>query len=355
MKPRGIVLLPLLIIIVALAAVGTVGYFIWQANQSNSNGNTNSVVVQNTNVNSNTNQTANANYAVNTNSAAPIDTTNWKTYSSTIYLFSFRYPSDWQLTEGENNNPYNIQVFSAGDGFDGNSGSITIWPDSARAPQTEITYTKSTVTYGGRTATQSETTNKATGKPAYRGVVFTSTPSGWGPQHGIYVYPAKADGSYAIQSKILETLQFTDPTAGWNTYTNTTYGYSIRYPSEYSPSEIGAVYQFVKGQPSTAGYSFLGIRVVTQQNASTAEDADLYTWAQQGFPANAAVGKYHQNPRQEVIGNLTFVAADGDLASTGMPEYFLFHNDRVYYFHSYASRGSQSQNKELLATFQFTD
>src|SRR3990167_3782350 len=58
MKPRGIVLLPLLIIIVAVAAVGTTAYFIWQANQSNantSNGNMNAVVVQNTNANSNTN------------------------------------------------------------------------------------------------------------------------------------------------------------------------------------------------------------------------------------------------------------------------------------------------------------
>ncbi len=245
-KQRGIVWAPLLIIIGVIVVAGIVTYAVIQTNSTNRSENTNAInvaVVNQSNVNGavnrntnssanvnlgvnnnatsnindttstnatvNTNSTANINAPTNTN-AAPIDTTSWKTYSSITYHFSFRYPSDWKITEGENNNPYNIQVFSAGSGYDGNLGSIIFWPDNARAPQTEITYTKSTVTYGGVTATQSDAIDKATGKPAYRDLVFTSQPSGWGYQHGIYIFPANTDGSYAIQTKILETLQFTN-------------------------------------------------------------------------------------------------------------------------------------------------
>lgn len=244
-KQQGIVWAPLLIIIGAVVVSGIVAYAVIQTNNSreteNANGtvnnsvvnrantnvatNTNVNAIANTNATANTNRTINVNAASNTNGTAntnsivnsntstntntvAIDTTNWKTYTSTTYHFSFRYPSDWQITEGENNNPYNIQVFSTGSGYDGNLGSIIFWPDNARAPQTEITYTKSTVMYGGVTATQSDAIDKATGKPAYRDLVFTSQPSGWGYQHGIYIFPAKTDWSYATQTKILETLQF---------------------------------------------------------------------------------------------------------------------------------------------------
>ncbi len=98
-NPKGVAIVPIVVIIAAVFAFGVTGYFFYS-----SFGNTNESTVTNTKlVNANTNSTSatngNTNTAVNTNTSANSNvnattdaTKDWKTYTNEELGFSFRYP-----------------------------------------------------------------------------------------------------------------------------------------------------------------------------------------------------------------------------------------------------------------------
>jgi cytoskeletal protein RodZ len=113
---RGIVWVPILIMVGVVFVTGIATYLLIQASAGNKaeNKNTNVADVNNTNgnINSaiNTNQTTNNNASINTNTAANTNTVSntnaatgptagWKTYTNTSYGYSIRYPKDYSISE----------------------------------------------------------------------------------------------------------------------------------------------------------------------------------------------------------------------------------------------------------------
>ncbi|MBI4084546.1 MAG: hypothetical protein HY431_01430 [Candidatus Levybacteria bacterium] len=87
-----------------------------------------------------------------------------------------------------------------------------------------------------------------------------------------------------------------DPTAGWNTYTNTTYGYSIKYPLDWTATDLGQlepkVPSFVtlnptseKASPSAA----LSITISSSTRTAT-EVAALKSKTRQSITVNTLTG-----------------------------------------------------------------
>jgi hypothetical protein len=149
----------------------------------------------------------------------------------------------------------------------------------------------------------------------------------------------------------------TDPTAGWETYTNAIYQYSIKYPDSYrvtpTPNDPETIL-IESGEAGYAGYYFITIGVI-KANETNPDDLDnLLAWAKKGFPKDDPITIYHANPRNITLGDLTFVMTDGDTASSATPEYLILHNDTLFRIGSYP-RLSQEVNQTIIATFAFLD
>lgn len=267
MKSRGIVIIPLLIIVLALAAVGTTAYFVWQASQGNSNtsnGNTNSVVVQNSNVNSNTNQTANANVVVvnsnvnvNANTNATMNTntstTGWKMFTNTQFGLTFSYPVDWPEPIVLTSNLFSDGGYPSVETV---QWRIEVGPVAQGACEGVDCYTyeidgfssgSSTAIANGLTTAPLTTIVSDTTSGSIRTIVYNE--GGMCGNRNSFFFGGKYPVNFnsrcgaddptiaAMFDQILSTIQFTDPTAGWETYTNTEYGFSFKHPSTITITE----------------------------------------------------------------------------------------------------------------------
>lgn len=95
---QGIVLAPVLIIIGAAVVAGTAAYLLIQAGNTNQTENSNAKYAANTNELTNTNANENANAVSNTNSTKD-PTADWKTFTSSQFHVSFRYPDGFEVFE----------------------------------------------------------------------------------------------------------------------------------------------------------------------------------------------------------------------------------------------------------------
>lgn len=152
----------------------------------------------------------------------------------------------------------------------------------------------------------------------------------------------------------------TDPTAGWKTYTNTTYDYSIKYPSQYSPSGTDHRYQFMSG---TAGQPGPLVVVVSHTESNGDEivaggqtdfyDNRVYDWGMAGFPTTPEMNQSFSNKTTEKLGENTFTVFDYDQGgSLTSKSYFLVKNKIVYRLTSWRP---DAVNKTIISTLTFTD
>lgn len=214
---KGIVWIPILIMVVAVAAFSAMAYLVWQKNVRSTETtdltkppvehvvkNVNSAI----NTNINTNSAANTNSAVNTNTSANtnVSTAGWKTYENAQYHFSFGYPSNWHVEKVSGD----FDSFQANNVASDNEGAFTVQPVTARGsgfPEGLTTTTKS-ITIGGKKATQSVSTYSATGKVFQSLVTFSPQPTDWGATAQILIQP-DVNGNIDIPNQILSTFQFT--------------------------------------------------------------------------------------------------------------------------------------------------
>lgn len=387
---KGFAILPLLFIIVAVAVAAGIGYAIstqtdlFLSKSENTNivactqeaklcpdgssvGRTGSncafadCPTTNTNVAANTN----TNTAVNTNTTVS-PTADWKTYENTTIGYTVKYPPTWKVSvcEGSTAVYFGLQGLKCDSespsedfGIAEIIDSISVSSRVASLKDAMVSPIESQVTVAGIQGTRiagvhKKDLNTLRGGGQYSDDIFFMR-NGKTYRLGYFIlggekkYVSEFDGFY-------KTFTFTDPIAGWKTYTNETYNYSIKYPNEYTPSGTAANYRFDKGEPNVSGFNNIIISVITKKDVNVPENQDLYTWGKQGFPTNATIAGTHQNPRKETLGMLTFLVTDGDLASSGIPEYFLFHNDILYLLTSYSGDSSQASNRQLISTFTFT-
>lgn len=313
-----------------------------------------------TNANNNAN-TSNTNSVSNTNSTTN-PTAGWKTYTNATYHFSFKYPSDWKVTEDNETAPFHVTTTNKTDTKAGDIVFMARYPFSTS--RGDETCTSKTATYGGKSAKEFTCSQKSTGTYPSKKIIFDTLPPDW-PNDGIEsktnyerfinITP-NTSGSYTTEIKILNTLTFTNPTVGWKTYTNSTYKYSIKYPPEYTKVETpngDASVRFDKGEPGKAGYQWLFISTITAIPTDTGEPQEVYTWGKAGFPFSDKIVAYHENPRKETLGTTSFVVTDGDGGSSGYPEYFVFHNNLLYWIGTDGAK-TQTTNRAVISTFTFT-
>lgn len=361
---------PLVIAIMAFAIVSFLFLIDTAINPDGSKKTTNTaskntnVTVSNQNTNAsgvNTNSTVLANNNTNEHTdngtADPDPTADWKTYASKQYGLTFKYPTTWVVEEGTLNGPYSVFAHPK---ESPETPSLRFWLDKAydglSTPSGTKTTTSKNVTYAGRSAALSKTITPAN-ELLIAHVQFTTTPSGWGSDSTISLTPDNA-GSIEIPLQIMETLTIADPTAGWKTYTNTVYKYSLKHSSDYrvtlTPNGNSSIL-FEKGEPGYAGYTWITVASREDSSSNSTNVAELFAWAKQGFPTDDPITLYHSNPRNITLGENTFMLTDGDRASSGYPEYLVYHNNILYHLLSSADEKDQQSIREIISTFTFTD
>lgn len=228
----------------------------------------------NANLNGNSNANANSNVNVNSNVNTTTDATEeWKTYTSTKYGITFKYPADWTVSEGAKTTPYKIDVYpKTSDGW-ATASAITFWVASTysvRCGEDPVTVT-SNVTIGGMTATMYSVTDKKVKSCIYKHYNLDISPVGWGENPEINVM-ADANGAYTTQDKILATLKLTNPTAGWKTYESTALGFTAKYPSSWTVTACGEIYVGFDTKKGICGSEY-----VSGFNVKTIELSDIVT------------------------------------------------------------------------------
>lgn len=148
----------------------------------------------------------------------------------------------------------------------------------------------------------------------------------------------------------------------WLTYTNNTYGYSIQYSPEYTPSGTSESYQFRKGLLRGDPTETFTVNTQTAANHTQYVDGTIrgegwYDWALGGFPLNDN-GQSNTEPRfsdqrQVTYGTNTFMVFNDDAFGTNNLTYFLVHGDTVYVIDDWRV-GTFSENivQAMLASFK---
>ncbi len=154
-----------------------------------------------------------------------------------------------------------------------------------------------------------------------------------------------------------------DPTAGWRTYTNSTYGYSIKYSPDLTAGGTSSDTTFQRGD-ETGPIRRVSILSLTQSNHTGLEQSEFsgndgwYAWALAGFPSSGyRAAKYSTNVRSETYGDHTFTVTNYDPASSwgGAPMYYLVKNETVFLIIDQAGAVDQQVTKTMLATLTLTD
>lgn len=161
------------------------------------------------------------------------ETLGWKTYENTDFHFSIKHPADWKVTTSDSNNATAVTLASANKGE-----SVSFYPEGEFDFGTPSYRAAVPVTLGGKTANRVSYSANADGsQPTVCYYQFATVPeTGWvAPnsegKNGNRIHTACTES--AIVKTMLSTLTF-DETLGWTTYTNTTWGFSFKYPAGWS-------------------------------------------------------------------------------------------------------------------------
>lgn len=203
----GFIFVPILVIVLAVAAFGTLAYLSLQKPKtevatSTVNINTGDTALANTNTGA-TNTRVNVNTSTNTNTTAD-EMKDWKTYTNTMYHYSIKYPPTWHTSEAQTNASLspNVPVVTdvnipQGDCCPGPDIYITQADKITNDPP--YTQNRKTIVINGVQATQQE----------YGGLgnsleTFIPSPNG----KYIHIYWEKDLGS-TTHTQVLSTLRFT--------------------------------------------------------------------------------------------------------------------------------------------------
>lgn len=163
----------------------------------------------------------------------------------------------------------------------------------------------------------------------------------------------KAPTSTIAPTQVAEmtTTPTPDPTAGWETYKNSTYGYLFKYPSSLflavSGKGDGQVILDKSVEDANRAEGLEGkVIVITVISANRVGD-QLISRTLLGQPAETIEEK-----------NITLGGITGEQVHFGAPQEFIqtavAHNKLVYYFNLH-DLNYRSEYNQILSTFQFTD
>ncbi len=235
---QGITSKPILIMIAAVVLAGFVTYLNFTTPKGKVDGDVAVTANANTYVNANTAANANTVVAVNTNASTNTNTTvdatqGWKAYNNTTYNFSFKYPSELKITA-----PC------------GTTGSLVTYCGDIGGTITFFVHPSTDIVAAGwfsASTVDSDTTSTIQGK-SWRIVKVTRdsdkrtsataiTVVGNRSYSFFVTYQGSDDVKLSLLNNITSTFSTSDATADWKTYTNLTYGFSFKYPKEWSVIE----------------------------------------------------------------------------------------------------------------------
>lgn len=232
---------PLVIAIMAFAVVAFLFLIDTAMNPDGTN-----KAVKNTNVTVNTNKSSDQETTLEY--VIPID--DWKTFSDTSTGVTIRYPQNWYSKSCGDA----MQVYFAPNDFECGAGLNAIGIQRTSTDQTVAS------TIAARKAQLTQTTIldvTVAGYNAKRIIGFEAeTATGReSTRQNDDVYFRQGEYLWSITStlqddgriflRMIETLSLaksatSDPTAGWKTYTNTKYGYSMKYPTTWVIQEVNS-------------------------------------------------------------------------------------------------------------------
>ncbi|MFH0829156.1 MAG: hypothetical protein V1907_03165 [Candidatus Kerfeldbacteria bacterium] len=301
MKPKGIAALPIVVIILAVLALGVTGYFVYNTAKGNLTNTAVSCTTEakicpdgtavgrtgpdcefaacpaNTNKNANVNTNSNTNTNANSNVNASANATkDWKTYEDKKYNFSVKYPLSWStklVTTGYNNEGPYVVVFTPTNP-PGPLPFISVrenWTIKQEVDRINALDAESTHV----TSQEGKIISGISGTEIMYTTAIGSTPRSfivvWGGTTVIFnVVPNQTDWETVIGTLVFPTTA--DPTAGWKTYTNSSVGYSVKYPASWVVNDCQQIPSFVifDTKKVTCGSEALGIfDIVLDADGST--------------------------------------------------------------------------------------
>ena len=181
--------------------------------------------------------------ATSSASATSSSTADWKTYTSFAYNFSFKYPSDWLAQDSTGiDQPLQVQVSSPTDNAE-QPVSFTLTVDKVDSVDSLVklnsdrygsmtNFQKTSISFAGENATQItyQDNTPRSGTGSNKTIIFSQG----GYSYVINGNDKSVTGAMDKVNSIFSSLQFTDLTAGWKTFTDKDYGFSFKYPTNWT-------------------------------------------------------------------------------------------------------------------------
>lgn len=307
----------------------------------------------------------------NTNSSASL-----KTFSNSDNGLTFQYPASRIVREYTNN--FEVRVMDASDPERDQSratGAVAGPGDIGIARLSKFYSDPKQYLISTFTLRAEITTTTVAGETAYRvtyaqpfGVseddliiyAFNHNGSTWYARLDLTGIAGSADEDFEA---IVKSIAFTDSTTGWKTYTNTTYGYSVKYPATYTLSGSDEAKKIdITDYPNGIVQHFAIYEATGSNDATFSEpgiDSSVIGWiknARAGFPNTDLLF----NRRATTIGGKKFVTYDYDLGgSGGSVQYYLVQGNKVLIIHDWPGGAGNKefnplQDGRILPTFAFT-
>jgi len=374
---QGIIWAPIMIIVATVVVAGIAGYFLFKAGNTKETENQNVAVVNlannnttanlNTPTATNTNQVANNNASVNTNTAAD-PTAGWKTYTNEAFHYTVKYPTDYQpggtvdsyyFQKGDITGPIrrlsilsltsanhtNLEQSEFSGGYGWYDWAMAGFPNNSKGPA-KYSINKHEEKIGANTFT-----------------VFNYDPgSSWGGAPFYYLVKGETvflftdqitgSSSSTLAKDILDTFTIADPTAGWKTFTNEKYSYSLRLATDWKPlSEFdGSV---ITG-PTYNGNSYLFGKLESRGTFGFTISAFTMSSVVEGYPNSLKQWRENKNIKTEQtvsLGSTTFtkVTLQDD------PTIWYLTEHGLYFYEIRDQEANNSTLNQMLSTFQFSN
>jgi len=191
---------------------------------------------------------------------------------------------------------------------------------------------------------------------------------------GDYVYVVSSQGIEVFKLNRDQLLKNLDTntntsvsTAGWKTYTNSEFDFTLRYPGEYeleklSPKGFGSWLKIVGVKPATeenylGGRYEFNIKSITPTTGKsvndTSYDKEFTDWVRSDFAGTAVVG--YNDKQVKKVGANTFTVFTVASGMDEVYEYFIKRGDTYLDFYSSNLAMDGGMGEKILSTLSFQD
>jgi hypothetical protein len=267
----------------------------------------------------------------------------WKTYTNTQYGFEIKYPDGWDNKIGGQGKMGEFSLLSLD--INKNSSDFNL----NRTPYVRLVVENENFRLGTRDWKKFEL-GQIRGNISYSAtvyeIVFVSSQG-----QNFYITTKNNPETDNITKQILSTFKFTTPidqTAGWKTYTNTQYGYEIKYPKDWSISTssggLGIYCNFQNGDKKCEGLENVGIGVPGPGIGITVKQVSFADFTKD----------YVVNNKEYYLldGATGWKFSGGPVISVGSSDYIFATKNSNSYIITYVSM-APIQN-QIISTFKFT-